>query len=356
MLLSKQLDAISKEAESISSAPEFSSYRAHALEVVAKLKGKLSSALASRSREVRDSNLFQVEIGIIWLSRERGHIRLAQASLSDARFTALSNATTFYSKRIGLGVTPLPFFSEHYFSTGSFSYYREPVALRLSNDHYVLSAAYVDEPFFWPLIVHEIAHCWLSKRDDVDQLTSKWVDRCGLDRDNMMSRVEEAICDVVASRLIGPSYPLAFINKFWSRFPIPGVVSPDYPTNRFRLECMASSLDAQFFTEEAAEIREIADAKFIDTWREEEISPALSDICAVATTFPSLTVSEIRRLGNGPLESVALSSANAVAALFYGAWISIDRLGQDMNDTIAQISKILVRKLEGSAVSSNSQA
>jgi hypothetical protein len=59
---------------------------------VTKLKAKLSNAFVSKSREVRDSNLFQVEIGIIWLSRERGHIKLAQASLSDPRFIALRSA------------------------------------------------------------------------------------------------------------------------------------------------------------------------------------------------------------------------------------------------------------------------
>ncbi len=318
-----------------------------------RLRSFLNRAATSVSQQVKQSYLFQVEVGITSLTHQLCLLKLVQNSSNDTRWLAFTNFVSFYSNQLNLNPVPLPLFGESYFSTGSFTFYE---TLRLSKQYFVLSVSYGDPALFWPLAAHELAHCWLSSRDTVDRISANLPWSSNLRPEVISNRVEEALCDSIATRIMGPSYPFSFINKFWTRFPIQGMTSAIYPTDRYRLECMARVLDESGFFDEAADVRDVSDSAFVEGWQEEEISWSLDSISEQArqVTFPNpRAIRTVPRQGFSSLGMTNLSEANAI---FYSSWASIDNDARQITDQqITELSRKLVSALERSPVSSDTK-
>jgi len=329
----------------ISVESPFTRYKEHALEVINSLRQKLDRVQTSESKRLKEFYFYQIDTGIRWFLIQHRIFKTILESSSDKRWAALRNFVYFYSQQIGLKTSPLPFFGEEYYSSGSFPYYRT-LALRLEKEYYVLCVDHTDPPVFWPLALHEIAHCWLSNRDDVDQICGRHLpDLRRIDKDTAENRVEEALCDVVATCLIGPAYPYAFVTKLWAQFPVE--VSSNYPSYRYRVECMASILDRQGFCEEAADLRDIGEGKSEHGWREEEISWSLDDLQSVADEVPSPSATEVKRLARGASTDLELSAPSDPASLFYAAWLSLDRADpKNTANTTDKMSQAIIRVLE----------
>jgi len=175
----------------------FPSFKEHAFEVITWLRRNLDRAQMSKSESLRQSYFYQVDTGLRLLLFQYGIFKLVIGSSSDKRATALQNLVCYYSHLLGLKVVPLSFFGDSYYSSGSFPYYKH-FSLRLKKEYYVLSVDHTDPPVFWPLALHELAHCWLSSRNDVDRVCHDHPsDLKGIDKDLVESRLEEAFCDVI---------------------------------------------------------------------------------------------------------------------------------------------------------------
>lgn len=85
----------------------------------------------------------------------------------------------------------------------------------MEREYYVIAVDYSDPPLLWPLVFHEIGHCLLSVRDDVDRICEQsisWV-RSDISLETIHRRLEEALCDVIATYLIGPAYPYEALHQ-----------------------------------------------------------------------------------------------------------------------------------------------
>jgi hypothetical protein len=259
-------------------------------------------------------------------------------SASDSRWKALKSFIDIYSTETGLQVHPLPFFGDTYYASGTFSYYKG-LALRLEKEYYVLSVDGTDPPVFWPLALHEISHCWLGNRDDVDQICSRHMpDLREIDSTTAAARVEEALCDALATRLIGPAYSIAFVHRLWTNFRRD--VEFGYPSYEYRLECMARVLIDLGYREASSEIGELVDTRFERDWRDDDVSWSIEGILSITRTMPlSRTVD-------------SLSASDDPASLFHNAWTEIENADvEQASRTINRASDEVLTSLERRSVS-----
>jgi len=176
-----------------------------------------------------------------------------------------------------MDVIPLPYFGHRYESSGDFTYYSE-FASRLVKKYYVVSADGSDPEVFWPLVTHELAHCWLSRTDQAERIFwQHFATLSGIGREDGTSQIEEALCDGLATKIMGPSYPFSFLGKFWAGLQLES--GPTHPSNQLRLEIMARILETDSFSQEAEEIRETTERTFgTQSWKQDVISGTLDDI------------------------------------------------------------------------------
>lgn len=195
--------------------------------------------------------------------------------------------------------------------------------MRLEREYYVLSIDKSDPPFFWPIVLHELSHCWLSSRDDVDRICGRHLsDLRRIDREIAERRVEESLCDALATHLIGPSYPYAYLNKLWARFPVH--VSITYPSHKFRVECMATVLDRMDCFQAGADLRNVSDGVFNGSWDDEEISWALDEIVDVTSELPLLVGEDVVQRASRSLSMLDISPPDDLPTLFLACWMLID--------------------------------
>jgi len=279
-----------------------------------------------------------------------GIFKIAQASTFDGRWRALNRFASYYADILDIAVTPVPLFGHTYFSTGSFSYYKT-LGLRLEKEYYVLSVDKSDPPLFWPLALHELSHCWLGRRDDVDRICSRHIDEISriedmtrINRSIIEKRIEEALCDVIATYTIGPSYPYSYLNKLWAQFPA-GIL-PEYPSHRFRIECMATVLDEMELFEQARNLRCIGDTKFSEPWQNEEIHWAIDDIVSGISELPKLIVDEVDVKANRAVDALEISPPKDIPTLFLACWMFLGNFEpSEIPLAITRTSEIILREM-----------
>jgi len=181
----------------------------HGQDVISKIRTYLARTRSTTSEVVRTASLWLCDTALHWLSIQYGIFKIAESGTHDGRWAALNSFVANYASELKLQAMPLPLLGDSYFSTGSFQYYRH-LALRLEREYYVVSVDASDPPVFWPLLLHEISHCWLGSRNYVEVVCGAHPDEVSrMDRRVIESRIEEALCDILATRIIGPAYPFS---------------------------------------------------------------------------------------------------------------------------------------------------
>jgi len=300
----------------------------------------------SKSRSVRKSSLWLCDTALQWLLLQYSFFRIAEASVNDKRWTALNHFVSFYTQRLNFGVAPLPLFGYTYFASGSFSIYKR-LSFRLEREYYVISVDKADPPIFWPIAAHEFSHCWLGRREDVDRICSNQpVGASRIDRNVTERRVEEAICDALATRIIGPAYPYSYLHKLWAQFPVS--VDVTYPSHRFRIKCMAKVLEKIELYESAKNLRDTADAIFSDPWQDEDISWAINDIVATTSEMPKFVTKDIESDAKKAAESLHASPPKDLPTLFLACWTLVDNLGAGkVSSSMVRTTDAILKVLEG---------
>lgn len=307
----------------------------------------------SNSTRVRNGILLQVDLSLSWHALQSSRFRYILDSSNDARWKHLLNFVSHYCDLLKFDTRPIPFFDDKYYSSGSFTYYKFSGA-KLQTPYYILAVDQTDSPIFWPLAIHEIGHCWLSTKDLVEQI-------CGDSRaeysripiDTTASRIEEAACDVIATRLAGPAYPYAFINKLWIQLSLQE--SDGYPKNRFRIECMARVLQKQGFVLEAADIQEFGDQN-LGSWQDEAISWSVEPLLERTESIHTINANAIETIADKVLSQpkLIIEDGADLSASLYGLWRVVDASrSENICQTIDSISELFLKKLEGSTKTSD---
>jgi hypothetical protein len=323
-----------------------SSFLDHSYDVIEKIRTYLSRAHSTRLDVVRANSLWLCDIAFKWLLIQHGRFKIARRQLNDERWVALNKFVATYASELKLESIPLPLLGDSYFSTGSFQYYRK-LAMRLEKEFYLISVDASDPPLFWPLMIHELSHCWLGSSDVIASIQETHSNEINLTNQEMAeSRLEEALCDALATRLIGPAYPLSYINKLWAQFP--REVSPWYPTNEFRLECMAIMLSELRLHNLANDIRDIANGKFAGKWDDEEIACSINDLINVAREMSKGLSPEVYAIATKSEKILESPTTLDMPTLFFSCWNALN-LAQpnQISSTLDKTSVSIINALKG---------
>ena len=225
-------------------------------------------------------------MGLNYYSTQYQFFQLAKVSMKEETWRAVQNFVRYVSEHLKLSISPMPILGDDYYSTGSFCYFRD-LAFRLKREYYFVAVDFLDSTLFLPLVAHEVAHCWLNETGYVKKICtfSEVLDIKAKTRIPVEERIEETLCDLVATKLFGPAYLHSYNIKLWLRFPEP--VHEDYPHHSFRLECMFDMLDHLELKEVTESLRKKRDERFGVSWQQEEISPLKSALLEVSKKFPT---------------------------------------------------------------------
>jgi hypothetical protein len=213
-------------------------------------------------------------------------MRMAAGTSASSSSRLLQGLVGHYAGELGFRTPIYVGFDETYFSTGSFSYYKT-FGQRLPTEYFVVVVDPSDPVAVWPLFGHEIAHCWLSNypHGDTVMANSPSDDTDSLERQAF--RVEEALCDVVATRLMGVLYPMAFVSRlFVSLGDVSTSASEGHPLFSFRIECITRTLVGMGLVAQAERVSELTEGYINTRWESDEIAWSMDAIISLARSLP----------------------------------------------------------------------
>jgi len=315
----------------------FQPFKEHTEDVVRRVIWYLDMYDKTRRPVLKDLCLFLAN-GCLNLFLFQYHLfKSAERDSSSDMWSALKHFAYYLSDKLELVKKPLPVLGATYYSSGSPSYREYGLILR---PYYVIVADSLDSPLFWPLIAHELAHCKLSETEHIKRLL-EIATRLNLNLTREIERrIEEALCDLIATRLMGPAFVYAYCLKLYPTF-YGDSVPEEYPLDQFRLECMCSVLDSAGLTEVANEVRIMRDTKFIRNWTEEKLTPLKEDLIKLSADFDTLFMD--------------VSERNVSTYVDY--WDKfVSESAERSLDLLKELSTRLIQMLKGPTTSSDSSA
>jgi len=305
------------------------------------LLGLLKRADAARSETVKEAYLFLVEMCLRYYSAQYQLFQLSKSSMAKIHaWNALRNLIRYLSNRLEMKTLPMPLLGDDYFATGSYTYFRD-LSIRLRKDFYFIAVDSLDPPIFWPLIAHEIAHCWLNETRYLDRIFAS-PDVLEVKRRTSIPverRLEEVLCDMVATRLLGPAYVWAYITRLWPVFP--QGVHENYPSHPFRLECMY-------------------DQRFRISWLDEEISQLKDILLEICENFPFTISKSVYIEGLSATPYFFDSPPKDPVILFLSCWNKVHEKGLiKIHEFLPKFTSVILKalvRLNGGSMSLNPPA
>jgi len=229
--LLEKIDKIAKDCSRLDQYP-MTLFKDHVKEIKREVETRLSDSASTTDPILRKQYYLFSWLSIWLLSDQLEKFTLVEASTSDPMWSHLNIVIDDLVHRLGLSSKPLPFFGSSFYCTGSFAYTERGIPV---SPFYQVSTESHESILFWPLLAHEIAHLKLHETDDVRNLQRE-LSKQNLRSEKYRERLDEALCDIIATLLYGPAYIAAFGTKFWQI--LDEYHDESYPSNQFRLFIM----------------------------------------------------------------------------------------------------------------------
>ncbi|MDH5779746.1 MAG: hypothetical protein OEZ29_04035 [Candidatus Bathyarchaeota archaeon] len=233
-LLAK-IDKIAKDCSRLDQYP-MTLFKDHVKEIKREVETRLSDSASTTDPILRKQYYLFSWLSIWLLSDQLEKFTLVEASTNDPMWSHLNIVIDDLVHRLGLSSKPLPFFGSSFYCTGSFAYTERGIPV---SPFYQVSTESQESILFWPLLAHEIAHLKLHETDEVQNLRRE-LSRHNLRSEKYRERLDEALCDIIATVLYGPAYIAAFGTKFWQI--LDEYHDESYPSNQFRLFVMFKTI------------------------------------------------------------------------------------------------------------------
>ncbi|RLJ04458.1 MAG: hypothetical protein DRP08_01690 [Candidatus Aenigmatarchaeota archaeon] len=213
----------------------------HVEEVIYYVDLYLEKANLARARILKAVFTFLSHKLLEVLLSHANYVELVEKQVGGQKWVALRSTLEFYKSQTKLRGDIIPVLADDYYSLGRFTYLKHFAELKL-HPLYIISANKTDTPVFWPLLLHELAHCLLTETTHLSGAVAYIAEHSPLEERPLKieRRVEELLCDIIATRLCGPAYLNAFIHSLWPCIRVRP--SEDYPSNSLRLRCMMLTL------------------------------------------------------------------------------------------------------------------
>jgi len=242
-------------------------------------------------------------------------------------------------------------FYNTYGSTGTFILNRR-MGRPSGDDYFMVLADELDSPIYWPLVVHELSHCWLSSQNVIEEISSQI--HSELEPKFVERRVEEALCDAVAVSLMGTSYVFSYVNRLWSSFAIPN--SLEYPSNSFRLELMIRILK-QTDHDEVSNLETLIEETATTDWEDEAIVDSMILMEDFARQLPFTIDAGNLTTDIENIDEFVASPPDDQRKLYHIGWTLLNGSNADTySDDFKRINLAIQETLERNSATFNTQA
>jgi len=326
-------------------------FREHTKDIIEYVNILFRFAEVAKSRRIKEGYLYIIDIILGYYLTQYQFFQLSLSSMKEKKFwNALGNLLRYLADQLNLKATPMPILGNEYYSTGSFTYFRDlsSFAPRLKTEYYFIAVDSLDLPLFWPLVAHEEAHCWLSETRYVDEACALEVAQ-EIKRETgapLEKKIEEVLCDLVATKLLGSAYPWAYITRLWLH--LNGKASDAYPSHSFRIECMCSQLENMEMYPAAEKIRALRDERVKDGWQREVISPLKDYLVGLSDEFPSIADREHYVKSLSMIEQVFTSPPEDPVLLFLTCWNHLQLSNLiNLEEALQKYTSVILKVLRG---------
>ncbi len=318
--------------------------------MVSKISSFIDRVERSSNPSDRLTHIWLSQASLDWLLIQHGFFKMSYHDSTTNKWCALQGLVKTGSELFEIGAPVLGTFYNTYGSTGTFILNRR-IGQLSGDDYFMVITDELDPPIFWPLVIHELAHCWLSSQTIVEEISSKV--HYNNESSIIERRVEEALCDAIATSFMGPSYVYSYINRLWHSFMM--MDSFEYPKNSFRLEVMIRTLEQANY-DEVEDLKIIIEETSTVDWEDEAIVDSLAPIEEFAKQLPFITkpnslVTDIESVN----EFVNAPPAN-LQKLFHVGWMLLNT--SDMktySDEFNSINSTIQESLERNYATFNTQ-
>jgi hypothetical protein len=344
------LDEFSQYLGQLPANPPYSYFKEFAYEMVDTVAEYIDRVERTIDPLEVANNIYLSEFSLNWLLLQHGFFKQVTNDHTTNRWKALQNYLECGKELFFIGDPILGSFYNRYGATGRFLLDRR-ISQTSSHNYFLIFVDELDAPVYWPLAIHELAHCWLSSQDSVVEISSQL--ETTLEPDIQESCVEEALCDAVASTIMGPSYVFSYINRLWAGFARPK--SPEYPKDSFRIELMVRILRKIGYSEEIQEIESMITDLECDDWNDEVIVDSLDLIEGFATQLPFQTPKLETEISS--LDDFKKNSPKDIQTLFHVGWTLLNQSNVDTySEQLRTINQTIQGILERNSATFNTEA
>ena len=309
----------------------------HVREVIEYAISRLNLARSVERPITRDLLILTAYQLLELLSYHGSYVELAKEQMRNRTWDALRNMLLFFSSRTGLSGSIIPVLADGYYALGKPVYFKRFRRMIPVNPFYIISVDSTDLPIFWPLSVHELAHCLLSETRHLEEALAHITAQFELGREMrelLERRTEELLCDIIAVRLCGPAYLDAFVYSLW---PILSVrPSNEYPLHSLRLKCMALTLEEAGIYNYTEYINEIINSRVGFRGRDglDELDEVLESVKGflidITRNIPTLVNARIYERVKEVEDLTAITSERITPPeIFNASWIMVKNTAPD---------------------------
>ena len=281
------------------------------------------------------------------ISEDLSLFKLFEQSVNDERWKSATNMVLECSKFIGVCPTPSVILSGNsYFSS------QGPPDIRTGKEnsipkYNVVSVDQLHSPILWPNLIHELCHfiIWDGKMPEEIFYS---IDNDELEIVSTQNKIGEAICDCVATLIIGPSYPFSYLAQYFQT--LSNTASMSHPSDSLRLKLMSDILVNSKMPQESKEIEEILINKLGKAWQQDELFPAFDRIIKESTRL--IRIPKYRNFRRGlTLDDFKKDTPSDVYSLFNEGWNIIRSSPQQDKRTYREVSDLILKRLKRGSIS-----
>ncbi|MCL5732255.1 MAG: hypothetical protein M1285_02545 [Candidatus Thermoplasmatota archaeon] len=342
-----RLNLLKDDIRLLHSHPDTTRFVSIAGDALTKTAKTIEKAAVTNDKMAKDGFMAVADKVLRDLSEDASLFFMFENSLKNKKWKPLTNLSNRCSEYMGLKRNPsVVLYGSSNFSASGPS--NMTGRLKLEGETY--SLVVIDhslDALLWPSVVHEIAHLLPS----IDELVDNLYYRSGLSKrvniDEGISKLTEAVCDSLATSIMGPSYPLSFYAQYYQIFG-----QGDYrihPTDEFRMKLMTEILRSNNLKSYADSIDKLLTNRSRNSWKNDVLANYIDEIIS-GTRNVVIKKSDVPFRRGMRLDDFVSGPPRDIYSLFNEGWSLVLSHYDAEPQTYNKISKKIFDVLKGETV------
>lgn len=278
---------------------------------------------STKDIEVKKGYMYTIDERLRAISEDYTLYQLSNSSRSEGKnWRPLYGFIQFLSRKLKIDPMPIPLFSERCYSASPYKHYSANTLRGAAPDYHFIACDRTFSPFSWPLLAHEAFHCITSKKSWAEDFAyEEGLFNGGLNYDNIVSRIDESMCDLLSCRLFGPPYLFSFASDAFSSLSYEE--DTQHPSDYFRINLMIDAIIQMGFSDEIENFKKAFNAAYQERRTTDSISSSRKELIEF-TLSQAEDFDPANLLDDTTVENFLINPPSNVITLFSGVWSLVE--------------------------------